>query len=126
MQYQLTDGGSILRLDDGAFIPQDPANTDYCDYLAWLAEGNTPSPALPALPTVPEAVTMRQARLALLRAGMLSQVDAMVAAADVVTRITWEFSSEVQRTNPLVLSLASSLGLTDEQLDNLFILADTL
>ena len=47
MTYTLTKYSSVTRNEDGASIPDDPANTDYQAYLAWLAEGNTPNPYVP-------------------------------------------------------------------------------
>lgn len=53
MTYQLTQGDTIRRIADNAFIPPDPANTDYAEYLAWLDAGNTPEPA-PEPEPIPE------------------------------------------------------------------------
>ena len=56
MTYQLTTSTSIKRLSDGAFIPNDPGNRDYREYLDWLEAGNTPEPA-PAPPPPPPNYT---------------------------------------------------------------------
>lgn len=83
----------------------------------------------PALP-VPPAVTMRQARLALLAAGLLDQVNtaiaAMPGAEGEAARIEWEYAQEVRRDSQLVAALSPALGLTDAQLDDLFRQAFTL
>jgi hypothetical protein len=43
--YKLTQYNTVQRLLDNAFIPFDPANTDYQAYLKWIEEGNVPEPA---------------------------------------------------------------------------------
>ena len=48
--YKLTDTETIIRISDGAFIPNNPANSDYANYLEWLEEGNKPKPADKPIP----------------------------------------------------------------------------
>jgi hypothetical protein len=79
---------------------------------------------------VPQVVTMRQARLALRQAGLLTTVNEQIAAmtgdAGDDARIEWDYSSEVLRHKGLVVAMAQALNLTEEQLDQLFITAATL
>lgn len=65
-------------------------------------------------------VSRLQARVALLQAGLLPQVEAAVAAADPIIQMAWAEAIELRRYSPAILGLASALGLTDTQLDNLF------
>jgi hypothetical protein len=85
---------------------------------------------VPPSAIVPQAVTMRQARLALLAAGVLGDVQTAITAMDeparTVAQITWDYSTEVQRQNGLVSQLAPALGLTESQVDDLFIAAAQL
>lgn len=93
--------------------------------------GIVPKPTPTARPTAPRVVTMRQARLALLDAGLLDDVDAAITAIAEpgqrrAAQIEWDYSSEVHRDKQLVAMLAPALNLTDDQLDELFITASEL
>jgi hypothetical protein len=62
--YQLTQGDTILRLEDNAYIPLDPANRDFALFTAWLKAGNTPEPAPAPPPPTPSYVAFWEGLLA--------------------------------------------------------------
>ena len=112
----------MLRADLGA---------DAAQHEALIAEIEaTYVPPEPVPPYVPASVTMRQARLALLGAGLLDDVEAAIAALPSpqkeAARIEWEYASEVQRSSGLVPMMGAALGLDDAALDALFIEAKGL
>lgn len=125
----------------GVVVNQTLAEADFAEQQGWVPAGDSNigdlwdgenfTPAPPAPPVVPASVTMRQARLALLGAGLLDDVDTAIAAIpDETTRraaqIEWEFSNEVQRHNAFTAMLGSGLGLSSAQIDALFIQAAAL
>lgn len=67
-----------------------------------------------------KVITPRQARLALHRAGLLDEVATMLAA-DKEMEIWWEYSLDIQRDHEMVIALGTQLGLTEAQLDQLFV-----
>lgn len=65
----------VRRAWDGAYIPPDPRNVDYAEYLAWLAEGNQPDPIDP--PT-PEQLAAEAEQEALIAARAEAKADTIV------------------------------------------------
>ena len=54
MTYTLSSAPNmVIRDADQAYIPFDPANRDYQEYLKWLDEGNEPTPYAPPAVTLP-------------------------------------------------------------------------
>ena len=43
--WNLRTGVMIERISDHGFFSENPENSDYQEYLKWVAEGNTPAPA---------------------------------------------------------------------------------
>lgn len=103
-------GDDTLQVDAEARVVRRP----------WLVQ-----PAPP--PPVPPSVTARQARLALLAAGLLDDVETMLAdPARRATQIEWEYATVVERASPLVEAIGGALGLTAAEIDDLFRVAATL
>lgn len=76
---------------------------------------------------IPESISARQIRLWLVRHGIsLSQVDlAIDAIPDQLqrdsVRVEWDYAPYVERSHPMLIPLATYLGLTEEQVDQAFI-----
>lgn len=134
--YRLSWENYVIRTADGAKIPtgtradergRRPISTPLADYQAWLAAGNTPDPPAPDDPRpVPAEVSAAQGRLALLQFGVLDALEDWIAAQPRGTQIEYYSRGTWRRDWPLVATGATALGLTEAQVDELFILADTL
>ena len=76
-------------------------------------------------PVVPQTVSRFQGLAALHIAGLLEQVEAIIAnpATDPIVRLAWSNVQEFHRQSPMVATFATELEWTDDQIDDLFIMA---
>lgn len=128
----------LVQLSDGRLCDSVPVGSEFpvAAGLTWVEVADTVDgsthmyaegliiPIVPPVPAIPTVVGMRQARRALIAAGLYATVNAAVAAipgvdGDVI-RVEWEFSPIVKRDSPFVVAMAASLPLTELQLDELF------
>lgn len=86
----------------------------------YLYDGETFTAPAPLPEPVPDSVSMRQARLALSRNGLLTDAEAAISAAGDEAQIEWEYATSLRRDHPLVVSLGQTLGLDEAAKDALF------
>jgi hypothetical protein len=136
-RYAIIENGVVVNVAvaDAAFAEEQGwiACADEC-VAGWVHSGDALAPAEPD-PVQRRArispVTMRQARLALLAAGRLAQANAVLNALPPSPHkdgalIEWEYATTVRRDAPLIAAMTTALGLTDEQVDDLFVAAAAL
>lgn len=126
--YQLTGEQWIYRVSDQARIhPQHP---DYQDYLAWLEAGNTPLP--PSQEQLQEVRSQMQCSdvqglLAIEQTGYAAQYEAWASGPTrTFTEKVFLRSTTWRRLDPVLTAAATEMGISDEELDDLFRLAMTL
>lgn len=108
-----------------------PPELEPGEFAFWSGEWQViqTAPRAPA-PRVPDVVPMRNAKLALLYAGLLASVEQYIAGMEGMdgdaARIDWVAALTVRRDSPLVASMTELLGKTEEEIDALFIAAEAL
>lgn len=75
--------------------------------------------------SVPQTISPRQARLILLKYELLDDIESMIAT-DRTLGIWWEYSIEIKRNEQILIDACNTMGITEEQLDNMFIEASKL
>lgn len=133
MRYAIIEAGQVanVALADADFAAaQGWIAIDALDpqpSIGWTYDGTTFHAPPPPAPAIPESVSRHQARLALLGAGLLAQVDTVIdslpSPQKEAARIDWEDASEFRRDSPLIAQLGPALGLTSAQIDALFVQA---
>ena len=132
---RLIAAGKPDDVSDDAWVDMVKRNQDHLTYISaepwWegsgydiaaLIAGADMTPPPPPAPVI----SMRQAQLALLGAGMLDEVEAKIATADKKVQVYWRTSTELHRDNEILIGVATTLGMTSEQIDQLFETAKTL
>lgn len=107
-----------------------PPELNEGEYAIWNGAGwsvtNVIPPEIVPPKDVPQMITKYQAKMALLQSGLYEQVETYIRNSnDNALKISWYDASNFYRDNAFINNLADTFNLTKDQVDDLFILANT-
>jgi hypothetical protein len=139
IDYQLTATDVVVRLRDGASIPNDACNVDRVAYDAWIKMGGVPAPYVEPAPAVPASISDRQFFQQLAVQGVITQDEALAAVktGEIPPAIKQAVESlppgqqfeatmiisgatTFQRSHPLMIAIGAVCNWTSDQIDALF------
>lgn len=132
-RYANSDGGILLEQENGVDLYVDSGPLHEAAIAGEFGQ-IAPPPAEPSAEELLQqeregmVVSRFQARAALYQAGLLEQVEAVMAdpATDMLAVLAWQDAQEFRRLSSTINALQPALGLTDTQLDDLFRQAATI
>jgi len=127
-RYSDETGAYVTAVIDGRqwsglrLVPDTELNRQLCD---WVDAGGVVAPYALVPASVPQVVSRYQAKAALHDAGLLAEVEALMAdeGTGALARLAWTDAVEFRRDSPFIADLAPALGLTDAEVDALFVAA---
>lgn len=129
MTYRINTANGDIHREDGFIITAPYDEPEYLEYATWVQAGNSPVEFLeePTAP-VPESVSRFQARAALFTTGYLEGVEQYMQAQEtpMLSKLAWQDAQEFRRDSALVSNMGAMLGLSANQIDDLFRLASTI
>ena len=118
MRYYKSSNGGIFAFSDIQTVPDDliPLTPEEINALL-----SPPS-------MVPQVVSAAQGGIALIRAGLMDAVQAAVDAPETPSEVKWAWAHATtwDRSSPALAFLAGAAGITQEQMDALFMAADKI
>lgn len=138
--YRISNfSGKIKNTSNGEVFVPDSNNLKYQDYVEWLKLENTPlfvdffegEEAEHNRQFLPKTVSQRQLRTQLVLNGfnldnIQNAINTLQEPDKSIAQIAWDYAITFERDSPLLISLGFSLGLSQSDIDNIFLNASKL
>jgi hypothetical protein len=138
MSYYISKYGNVIKVDLGivTLVPMDESSIEYQQYLQFLIGGGTVEPS--ELFTLEEEISLNTpSEVALWKLRfILSQMNLEQAVSDALNSLPepqktaanyiWNYGNTIDRHSSTIMFLQQQLGLTDTQVNEIFIQSNSI